>query len=161
MLIRPIQPEDYNDVWQIFHEVVARGDTYAYDPATSRDEALRLWVDVPRATYVAEAEGEVLGTYYLKTNQPGLGNHVCNAGYMVAGRARGRGLGRAMAEHSLEEARRLGYRAMQYNFVASTNQGAIRLWKRLGFEVVGTLPGAFRHAEQGYIDALVMYRPLT
>ena len=161
MLIRPIQPADYDAVWRIFHEVVARGDTYAYDPITTRDEALRLWVDVPRATYVAEAEGEVRGTYYLKTNQPGLGDHVCNAGYMVAGRARGRGLGRAMAEHSLEEARRLGYRAMQYNFVASTNKGAIRLWKQLGFDVVGTLPGAFRHAEQGYVDALVMYQQLA
>ena len=103
----------------------------------------------------------MLGTYYLKTNQPGLGAHVCNAGYMVAGQARGRGVGRAMAEHSLEEARRLGYRAMQYNFVASTNEGAIRLWKRLGFDVVGTLPGAFRHEGQGYVDALVMYRHLS
>ena len=161
MLIRPVQPEDYDAVWRIFHEVVARGDTYAYSPATSRDEALRLWVDVPRATYVADVENEVLGTYYLKTNQPGLGAHVCNAGYMVAGQARGRGVGRAMAEHSLEEARRLGYRAMQYNFVASTNEGAIRLWKRLGFDVVGTLPGAFRHQGQGYVDALVMYRHLS
>ena len=161
MLIHPIRPGDRDTVWQIFHEVVARGDTYAYDPATTRDEALRLWVEVPRATYVAEVESKVLGTYYLKTNQPGLGAHVCNAGYMVAGRARGRGIGRAMAEHSLDEARRLGYRAMQYNFVASTNEGAIRLWKRLGFDVVGTLPDAFCHAEQGYVDALVMYQQLT
>ena len=160
MRIRPATPPDHDAIWAIFHEVVSSGDTYAYAPDTERGEALRLWVEAPRATYVAEDEGEVLGTYFIKTNQPGLGAHVCNAGYMVASRARGRGLGRAMCEHSLAEARRLGYRAMQYNLVVATNEGAIRLWEQMGFAVVGRLPEAFRHAGRGFVDAIVMYRLL-
>ena len=160
MTIRPATPDDADAIWAIFHEVVSTGDTYAYAPDTPRDEALRRWVEVPRATYVAVVEAEVVGTYYLKPNQPGLGAHVCNAGYMVAGRARGRGLGRAMCTHSLSEARRLGYRAMQYNLVVATNEGAVRLWERMGFEVVGRLPEAFHHPERGFVDALVMYRLL-
>ena len=160
MIIRPATPDDADAIWAIFHEVVSTGDTYAYAPDTPRDEALRRWVEIPRATYVAVVEDEVVGTYYLKPNQPGLGAHVCNAGYMVAGRARGRGLGRAMCTHSLSEARRLGYRAMQYNLVVATNEGAVRLWERMGFEVVGRLPEAFHHPERGFVDALVMYRLL-
>lgn len=158
--IRRARRDDDEAIWEIFHEVVASGDTYAFDPATPREEAIRLWVESPRATYVAELGGEVQGTYFLKTNQPTLGAHVCNAGYMVSGRARGHGLGRAMCEHSLTAARQLGYRAMQYNLVVATNEGAIRLWKKMGFSVVGTLPEAFRHVEQGFVDAIVMYRLL-
>jgi GNAT superfamily N-acetyltransferase len=110
--------------------------------------------------YVAEDAGPIVGTYVLKANQVGLGSHVANAGFMVSPAARGVGVGRAMGEHSLAEARRLGYHAMQFNFVVSTNQTAIRLWERLGFRVVGTLPGAFRHRTQGFVDALVMFRSL-
>ncbi|HSR34512.1 MAG TPA: GNAT family N-acetyltransferase, partial [Anaerolineae bacterium] len=124
-------------------------------------EALRLWIEAPRATYVAERDGEIVGTYYLKTNQPGLGSHVCNAGYMVRSEARGEGVGKAMCTHSLEEARRLGYKAMQYNLVAATNRGAVDLWRKMGFEIVGTLPKAFNHARLGLVDAHVMYRLLT
>lgn len=160
MRIRPVSAADHEAVWTILHEVVAAGDTYAFDPATPREEALRLWTEATRATYVAEVDGRVAGTYYLKDNQPGLGSHVANAGYMTAGWARGRGLGAAMCEHSLAEARRMGYVAMQFNLVVATNQGAVRLWQRMGFEVVGTLPGAFRHARLGLVDALVMYRKL-
>jgi L-amino acid N-acyltransferase YncA len=159
-VIRPALDTDRDAIWSIFNEVVALGDTYAFAPDTTRDEALVFWVHGARATYVLESEGEVVGTYFLKTNMPGLGAHVCNAGYMVAAAARGRGYGRAMCEHSLDEARRLGYHAMQYNLVVSTNEGAIRLWKRLGFDVVGRLPAAFRHADLGFVDALVMYRSL-
>lgn len=158
--IRPVEPKDYDAVWAIFSAVVSEGTTYAYPPDTSREDALRLWIDAPRACYVAERAGTVLGTYYIKTNQPGLGSHVCNAGYMVDAAARGQGVGRALCAHSLEEARRMGYHAMQYNLVVSTNEGAIRLWESMGFEMVGTLPDAFRHAEQGYVDACVMYRLL-
>lgn len=158
--IRKATSEDWPGIWRIFHDVVRRGDTYAYAPDTDEDAAKGIWMDAPRLTYVAVDEGEVVGTYYLKTNQVGTGSHVCNAGYMVRGDQRGRGLGRGMCEHSLDVARQLGYHAMQYNFVASTNVGAIKLWQRIGFDVVGTLPEAFDHPEKGYVDALVMYRLL-
>ena len=158
--IRPARREDHEAIWDIFHAVVSEGTTYAYAADTGRDEALALWVEKPRACYVAEREGQILGTYYLKANQPGRGSHVCNAGYMVRAAARGQGIGRAMCAHSLEEARRMGYEAMQYNLVVATNHGAIRLWKRMGFEIIGTLPKAFAHAEEGKVDAHVMYRRL-
>ncbi len=160
MLIRPAVSEDSEAIWGIFHEVVSTGDTYAYAPDTSRSEALRLWIEEPQSTYVAEGEGGVVGTYCLKPNQPGLGSHVCNAAYMVAGRARGQGVGRTMCEHSRVEARRLGYRAMQYNLVVETNEGAIRLWEKMGFTITGRSPEAFRHVRRGFVDAVVMYRLL-
>jgi GNAT superfamily N-acetyltransferase len=160
LTIRPATPKDHDAIWAIFHEVVARGDTYAYDPATPRDAALHLWVEQPQAVFVAETAGRIVGTYNVRPNQPGLGNHVCNAGYMVAAAARSLGVGEAMCRHSLDEARRLGYTAMQYNLVVATNVGAVRLWKRMGFDIVGTLPGAFRHAERGPVDAVVMFRRL-
>ncbi len=158
--IREIQPQDRDAVWDIFHEIVAEGATYAYSPDMGKEEALRQWTERPRACYVAERSGQVLGTYYIKANQPELGSHVCNAGYMVSSDARGQGIGRAMCEHSLQEARRMGYKAMQYNLVAATNKGAIELWKKMGFEIIGTLPKAFNHAKEGFVDAHVMYKLL-
>ena len=158
--IRPASPDDDEAIWAIFQEVVAAGDTFAFSPDIPRQHALDFWMHRENATYVALVDQRVAGSYYLKPNQPGLGAHVCNAGYMVARRARGQGLGRAMGEHSLVEARRLGYRAMQFNMVVSTNTHAVSLWKSLGFHVVGALPGAFRHAQHGFVDALVMYRSL-
>lgn len=158
--IRLAQAADEDAIWAIFHEVVAAGDTYAFAPSTAREEALRLWLTVPQATYVAARAGVVIGTYYLKPNQPGLGAHVCNAGYMVARAARGEGVGAALCAHSLEAARALGYHAMQYNLVVATNTGAIRLWEKMGFSVVGTLPEAFAHPAHGLVDALVLYRLL-
>ena len=113
---------------------------------------------MPRLTFVADEDGQVLGTYYLKTNQGGPGDHVCNCGYMVSSSARGRGIATAMCQHSQRIAKALGYKAMQFNFVASTNAGAVKLWTKLGFETVGRLPKAFRHPAQGYVDALVMYK---
>ena len=115
-------------------------------------------MQLPRKTFVAEDEGELLGTYYIKTNQQGPGSHVCNCGYMVSSAARGRGIATAMCQHSQIVAIELGYQAMQFNFVASTNEGAVRLWRKLGFEIVGRLPGAFKHPSIGYVDALVMYK---
>ena len=158
MTIRPAEARDRDGIWAIFHEVVAAGETYPFAPDTPRDEAMRVWLDVPKATYVAEVDARMVGTYYLKDNQPGLGSHVCNAGYMVDAASRGAGVGQAMCEHSLDAARQLGYLAMQYNLVATSNARAVELWQRMGFEVVGTLPKAFRHARLGLVDALVMYR---
>jgi ribosomal protein S18 acetylase RimI-like enzyme len=158
--IREASRQDRDAVWEIFRTVVAAGDTYVFDPEIPREEALAYWFHPGTRTYVAESEGRVVGTYILKPNQPGLGSHVSNAAFMVSPSARGLGIGRAMGEHCLEEARRLGYQAMQFNFVVSTNEAAVKLWERLGFTIVGTLPGAFRHGTRGFVDAYVMFRTL-
>lgn len=161
MNIREATKADWEGIWAIFREIVSAGETYAYDPATTRNEAEKIWLEAPGKVFVLEKKGNILGTYYLKTNQAGPGNHVCNCGYMVSSMARGKGLATAMCEHSQAIALELGYRAMQFNFVASSNKGAVRLWNKLGFETVGQLPRAFRHPSQGYVDALVMYKWLA
>lgn len=158
MNIREATPDDFEAIWPIFKEIATAGDTYAYDPDISMEDAERLWLEIPRKTYVVEEGRQILGSYTLKTNHDGPGNHVCNCGYMVSSKARGRGLATLMCEHSQEIARELGYRAMQFNFVAATNTGAVALWHKLGFETVGKLPRAFRHPKLGYADALVMYK---
>ena len=159
--IRLATEADRDAIWEIFHDVIAPGDTYAFDPQMSRQDALTYWFRSDTHTYVAEQDRHVVGTYILRPNQSGGGSHVANAAFMVASNARGQGIGRAMGEHCLREARRLGFRAMQFNFVVSTNEGAIRLWKQLDFEIVGTLPGAFRDPEKGYVDVYIMFRSLT
>ena len=158
MNIRDATTEDFDAIWPIFHEVVSKGDTYAYPQETSKDEALKIWLLSPRKTFVFEEENQILGTYYIKTNQAGPGSHVCNCGYMVGSKARGKGLATAMCEHSQAIALEMGYKAMQFNFVASSNKVAVGLWSKLGFQTVGRLPKAFKHPNQGYIDALVMYK---
>jgi ribosomal protein S18 acetylase RimI-like enzyme len=158
--IRRARKEDRQAIWQIFHAVVAGGDTYVFDPNISRRKALAYWLDPKTRCYVALSDLGIIGSYILKANQPGLGSHVANAGFMVSPSARGRGIGRAMAEHCLHEARRLGFRAMQFNFVVATNETALCLWKDLGFKIAGTLPGAFRHRRRGFVDVYVMYRRL-
>ena len=160
-MIRPATQADEDAIWGIFHAVVAPGDTYAFDAQMPREEALAYWFRADTRTYVAVGEdGQVVGTYILKPNQPALGAHVANAAFMVSPAARGCGVGRRMGEHCLAEARRLGFRAMQFNFVVSTNEAAVRLWQQLGFEIVGTLPGAFRHAGRGFVDVYVMFQSL-
>ena len=156
--IREATAGDRDAIWDIFREVVAASDTYAFDPGMSRHDALGYWFQADTRTYVAESRGRILGTYILRPNQSGGGSHVANAAFMVAPDARGQGIGRAMAEHCLSEARLLGFRAMQFNFVVSTNDSAVRLWQKLGFKIVGTLPGAFHHPEKGYVDVYVMFR---
>jgi len=159
-IIRSATESDRDAIWNIFHEVVAAGDTYAFDPQMLRKDALAYWFRADTHTYVADADGKTIGTYILKPNQSGPGSHVANAAFMVPSSARGQGVGRSMAEHSLEEACRLGFSAMQFNFVVSTNESAIHLWEQLGFKTVGTLPRAFRHPEKGYVDVYVMFRSL-
>lgn len=160
--IRPFEHFDWPAVWPILHETFRSGDTYAFEPRSSEAEIRRAWVELPSATYVACAgDGHILGTYYIKPNQPGLGSHVCNCGYVVAADAQGQGIATAMCEHSQRQARALGFRAMQFNLVVSTNTRAIRLWQRLGYAIAATLPGAFRHPRLGYVDALVMYKLLV
>jgi len=161
MTIRAATKADWSSIWPFFHEIVSAGDTYAYEPAITAEQAEKTWLDSPRKTFVIEDRGEIVGTYYIKTNQAGPGSHVCNCGYMVSPAARGQGLATKMCEHSQRVALELGYQAMQFNFVAASNRGAIRLWGRLGFETIGRLPNAFNHPQQGHIDALVMYRWLV
>jgi L-amino acid N-acyltransferase YncA len=158
MQIRTATVNDFNQIWSIFHAIVKAGDTYAFAPETSQLEAQKIWLEQPQKTFVAEENGKVLGSYYIKTNQAGPGKHVCNCGYMVASNARGQGLATMMCEHSQVTAREMGYKAMQFNFVASNNIIAVKLWQKLGFETVGNIPKAFNHPEAGFIDALVMYK---
>lgn len=160
--IRLLEERDWPATWRIMEPVFRAGETYAFPAGISEDEAREIWVVKPAATFVAVAgDGEILGTYYIKPNQSGPGSHVCNCGYIVAEQARGSGVASAMCEHSQHEAVARGFRAMQYNLVVATNEGAVRLWKRHGFETVGTLPGAFRHPRHGFVDAFVMYKQLS
>lgn len=141
--------------------VLRAGETYALPRDLSEAAALDYWLGPDRETFVAEAQGEILGTYYLRANQAGGGAHVCNCGYVTAEAARGRGVARDMCAHSLAIAPARGFRAMQFNFVIGTNEGAIRLWERMGFATIGRLPDAFTHPRLGYVDALVMFRSLV
>jgi ribosomal protein S18 acetylase RimI-like enzyme len=183
MKIRPSTEADREAILNIFRQVAAAADTYALDPKMSRENTLAYWFAPATHTYVAEVDAKfpgeavpvpgtptpcritdanpvIVGTYILRPNQAGGGSHVANAAFMVSASARGQGIGCAMAEHCLNEARRLGFHAMQFNFVISTNTVAIRLWQDLGFNIVGTLPAAFHHPEKGYVDVYVMYRSL-
>ena len=156
--IRIATDSDFEAIWRIFHEIVSAGDTYPFAPETDRSEAYQIWMQTPLATYVAENDGRIVGTYYIKPNMPGLGSHVCNAAYMVNQATHNKGIGRAMCAHSIGEALSLGFKAMQYNLVVSTNEGAVNLWAQMGFQKIGLLPRAFEHRELGLVDAWVMYK---
>lgn len=160
--IREIDADGFDRVWPIFREVLDAGDTYTYPADLPREQACAMWTTPPARCFVAESDGEALGCYRIAPNQMagGRGDHVANGSYMVARAARGRGVGEALCRHSLDEARRAGYAAMQFNFVVGTNAAALRLWQRCGFAIVGTLPGAFRHPTLGAVDGHVMYRAL-
>jgi ribosomal protein S18 acetylase RimI-like enzyme len=160
MLIRPARTEDADAIWSIIGPTIRAGETYALDADLSQADALAYWCGPGKETFVAEADGRILGTYYIRANQAGGGRHVCNCGYMTAAEATGRGIARRMAEHSLDHARSRGFRAMQFNFVVGTNERAVALWTSLGFDIVGRLPLAFNHPMRGYVDALVMFRAL-
>jgi L-amino acid N-acyltransferase YncA len=156
--IRTAEASDFDSIWEIFRAVVVTGDTYTYDPSTTKEQARLIWMAGDVTTFVATTDERIVGTYILKPNQTGQGSHVANAGYMVRPGCRGQGVGRSMCEHSLDEARRRGFLAMQFNMVVSTNEGAVALWKKLGFQIVGTLPNAFRHPRLGLVNAFVMHR---
>jgi ribosomal protein S18 acetylase RimI-like enzyme len=160
MLIRPATRADGPAIWAILQPVILSGETYALERDMSEEDALAYWLAPDKETFVAEEGGSTLGTYYMRPNQAGGGRHVCNCGYMTAAAAMGRGIARQMCLHSLGHARARGYRAMQFNFVVSTNERAVRLWESLGFTVVGRLPLAFHHPSLGDVDALVMFQSL-
>lgn len=158
--IRIATIEDHEAIWQMIHPVISAGDTLAFDPASSKEEMLAYWLAPDKYTYVATINGVVAGTFFIKDNQPGLGSHIANAGYVTAPDARGQGVGKMMCECSLAEAKRLGYRAMQFNIVVKSNEGAVRLWRQLGFDIVGEIPEAFNHRKNGLTNAYIMYRKL-
>lgn len=158
--IRRAVEEDKLQVWEIIRKVISTGDTYVYKQDSSKEKMLDYWFANDKKTYVALYENGIIGTFYLKDNQPDLGSHIANAGYMVAPEAKGRGVGKTMAEYSLHEAKRLSYEGMQFNFVVKSNEVAVKLWQSLGFEIIGEIPEAFKHAENGLTNAYIMYRKL-
>jgi len=158
--IRAARSADHDAIWSIIEPIIRDGDVYTLPRDMSRDEALAYWFSDGHEVFVAENGDGVAGSYYLRANQRGGGNHVANCGYATATALTGRGVARAMCEHSLKRARERGFRAMQFNFVVSTNERAVRLWQSFGFEIVGRLPKAFRHPQAGFVDAFVMYREL-
>jgi L-amino acid N-acyltransferase YncA len=158
MIIRRTMASDFDAMWEIFHLVVAGGDTYVFAAETPREEAIAYFHGPGIESWVVEMNGRILGMYKMIPNRRDLGSHVANASFMVHPSAQGMGIGRAMGEHCLDQARQAGYKAMQFNFVVSTNTGGVTLWKKLGFEIVGTLPKAFNHAKLGLVDAYVMHR---
>jgi ribosomal protein S18 acetylase RimI-like enzyme len=160
MVIRAATRKDDDGIWEILEPVLRAGETYTLPQEMSRNDALAYWLSPEHEIFVVEGEGLILGTYYLRANHRGGGGHVANCGYMTAQQAAGRGVARAMCLHSLDVARQRGFRAMQFNFVVSTNERAVHLWTSLGFAIAGRLPGAFLHSTLGYVDALVMYRAL-
>jgi len=158
--VREVGAEDRDAVWAVLEPVIRAGETYTLAPGASRESVLGFWFASGHEVFVAEDDGAVVGTYFLRANHGGGGSHVANCGYVTAMEATGKGVARAMCAHSLEHAKQRGFRAMQFNFVVSSNERAVRLWKSLGFEIVGRLPGAFLHPTAGYTDAYVMYRLL-
>lgn len=156
--IRSIIRSDESGIWEIIEPVIKSGDTYMYAPDSSREKMMSIWFDPEKFTYVVEIEGKIVGTFFLKANQPDLGSHVVNAGYMVHPDFRGRGIAEQMCRYSLEEARKLGFKAMQFNCVIATNEVAVRLWQKCGFQIIGTLPKAYQHQTLGLVDAHVMYQ---
>jgi ribosomal protein S18 acetylase RimI-like enzyme len=158
--VRRARQGDRDAIWSIIEPIIRAGDTYTLPPNITREDALEYWFSGGHEVFVAEDSSAVAGTYYLRANQRGGGDHVANCGYATAPAFTGRGVARAMCEHSLDRASERGFRAMQFNFVVSTNGRAVRLWQSFGFEIVGRLPKAFRHPQAGFVDAYVMYKEL-
>jgi GNAT superfamily N-acetyltransferase len=156
--IRELPPEEFESVWPIVRAVLEAGDTYALDGSTTLEQARDFWTQPPVRAFVARLDGRVVGTSAIRPAQAGRGSHVANAGYMVAPEARGQGIARQLCEHSLEVAREMGFLAMQFSYVVSTNETAVRVWERCGFKVVGRVPAAFRHEQLGLVDILIMHR---
>ncbi len=160
MNIRKAIDQDRHEVWEIFTAVIQTGDTYVFAPDTVKEDLDKHWFSPYMDTYVLEENGEILGTYIIKPNQIDLGSHIANASYMVHPKAQGKGIGKLLCEHSLMEARKFGFMAMQFNLVVSTNKVAVKLWQKFGFTIIGTIPDGFNHLTLGYVDAYIMYLKL-
>ena len=161
LLIRPATVADHPAIWTILEPVYRAGETYCIPRDISRDAALADWFAAPFTAFVAELDGRVLGTSHVGRNRPGPASHVANASFATHPDARGKGIARALVTHAKDWARDQGFRAMQFNFVVSTNADAVHSWQKAGFDIVGRLPGAFLHPRLGYVDALVMFHDLT
>ncbi|RDW14598.1 GNAT family N-acetyltransferase [Paracoccus thiocyanatus] len=161
ILIRPATSNDHEAIWAILEPVYRAGETYCIPPDIGRDEALADWFAAPFAVFLAELDGRVLGTSHVGRNRPGPASHVANASFATHPGARGRGIAGALVAHAKDWARAQGFRAMQFNFVVSTNADAVHSWQKAGFDIVGRLPAAFLHPRHGYVDALVMFHDLT
>ena len=158
--IRKALTADAAELWNIMHSIISGGDTYVFDPESSKERMLAYWFGAEKHTYVATLNNRIVGTFIITNNQPDLGSHIANASYMTLPSASGQGIGKAMGKFSLEEAKRLGYKAMQFNIVVKSNDRAVRLWKKLGFEIIGEIPEAFNHIKNGLTNAYIMYRKL-
>jgi ribosomal protein S18 acetylase RimI-like enzyme len=158
--IRPAETRDHYAIWSIIRQVIAAGDTYVFPPDSSREEMLGYWCGESKHCYVATLDDRVVGTFIIMDNQPGLGSHVANASFMTDPQEFGKGIGRYMGEYSLKEARRLGYLAMQFNVVVKSNERAVRLWQKLGFEIIGEAPFAFNSLKEGLTNAYIMWKRL-
>ena len=158
--LRKVEDGDKPAIWQIIKAVIAGGDTYVFAPDAPEDEMMAYWFTPDKHNYVAVLDGDVVGTFWLRANQPGLGAHVGNAAYMVSPHATGKGIGKQMALWSLDEAKRLGFTAMQFNFVVRSNTVAVKLWQNVGFEIIGEIPDAFNHSKNGLTNAYIMFRKL-
>ena len=158
--ITPATSADEERIWALLQPVFSAGDTYAVDPLIDREAAIAYWMEADKTAFILRIEGQAVGTYYIRPNQPGGGAHICNCGFITAPSARGKGVARRMLDHALIEAKQQGYRAMQFNFVLASNQRALAIWQRNGFATIGRIPRAFLHPKQGYVDALILHRSL-
>ncbi len=159
--IRLAEEKDFDEIWRIFKTIIAKGDTYVNRADTTKDEAYAKWMNKKAKTFVAEINGKIAGASLVKPNQIDRGSHIANASYIVDENLRGIGIGKALGTHSIAIAKELGYKAMQFNFVVSTNVAAVKSWQSVGFKIIGTIPKAFDHKDLGYVDAYVMFLDLT
>ena len=159
-MFREMTRDDFDAFWPTFSKVIAAQETYAFDPDMTVEQSYGIWCEIPLKTVVYVVDDEILGTYYIKPNSAGPSRHICNCGYMVSENARGKGVARAMCEHSQQVAVEQGFKAMQFNSVVSTNIIAVSLWKKLGFSIIGTIPRAYHHKRLGYVDSYIMFKSL-
>jgi L-amino acid N-acyltransferase YncA len=157
MIIRLATKQDFAEIWRIFRAIISRGDTYLNRHDTTRSEAYAKWMDKKAQTFVAEIDGKIVGAYLLRPNHADRGSHIGNASYIVDENVRGKGVGKSLALHSITTAKNLKYRGIQFNYVVSTNEAAVKLWQSVGFKIIGTIPGGFNHAKLGYVDVYIMF----
>lgn len=160
LIIRQMAKDEFDKVWPFYSAIIRAGKTYSYPPDLTFEQGRDIWFAEGKTPFIAEIDGEAVGTFYLRSNQLGLGDHVANGGFMVAPQHIGKGYGTQMGEAMVEEARKAGYHGMQFNFIVVDNEPSLRVWKKLGFEIVGTVPDAFRHSEKGLMSVHILYRKL-
>lgn len=158
--IRKSNATDAEAIWEILKAIISEGDSFAYSPSSKKDEMMEYWFSKNKYTYTALLDGKIAGTFFIQNNQPGLGSHIANAGYATSPKVYGQGIGKQMGIFSLDEARKLGYKAMQFNIVVKTNERAVKLWQDIGFKIIGEVPDAFQHQTLGLVNAYIMYQKL-